>query len=127
MAAALTPGPRLSGARIHSNSWGGSSDAYTSNSAEIDSFVFNHPDCLVLFAAGNDGPDEGTIGAPATCKNCLAVGASQNDERGRVRGGGALKVFAMQGGGVWSAGWDATGASFGPQVRNAQCLAPSVS
>ena len=39
-----------------------------------------HPDALVLFAAGNDGdsdPPDGTVGSPATCKNCLAVGASQ--------------------------------------------------
>ncbi len=68
----------MAGARIHSNSWGGESNAYTSNAQEIDSFVHTHPDLLVLFAGGNDGDKgPGSIGEPATCKNCLAVGASQ--------------------------------------------------
>jgi hypothetical protein len=66
--------------------------------------VFNNPDCLVLFAAGNSGPEEGSVGAPATCKNCVAVGASQNDERGKVKGGGALKVFVEAGDGSWAGG-----------------------
>jgi hypothetical protein len=33
---------------------------------------------------GNDGDEEEaahTVGSPATCKNCLTVGASQSDER----------------------------------------------
>jgi subtilisin family serine protease len=75
------------GARIHSNSWGCATadDApfactvYSSQARAIDDFVHKNPDYLVLVAAGNDGllADGYTIGAPATCKNCLAVGAVQ--------------------------------------------------
>jgi hypothetical protein len=60
---------------------------------QVDSFVAAHPDALVLFAAGNDGdldPPDGTVGSPATCKNCLAVGASQvrwPPSRRRLTGG----------------------------------------
>lgn len=67
------------GARLHSNSWGETRDMYTWNSQQIDWFSWQHQDFLALFAAGNSG-DEGlfTIGAPATAKNCLTVGASSS-------------------------------------------------
>jgi serine protease AprX len=77
------------GARIHSNSWGCATDEdqpfscnyYSSQAKNIDDFVYNHPDFLVLVAAGNDGAlaYSHTIGDPATCKNCLAVGATQSN------------------------------------------------
>lgn len=67
-----------SGARIFSNSWGANHNAYTFHAMEIDKFVYFHDDFLVLFAAGNNGPGEGTIGSPATFKNGIAIGASQN-------------------------------------------------
>jgi subtilisin family serine protease len=39
-----------------------------------------HPDFLVVFAAGNsgsaDGSVAGTVSSPATCKNCLSVGST---------------------------------------------------
>jgi serine protease AprX len=66
------------GVRIHTNSWGGSAaGAYTSNSSEVDDFVWNHRDFIVCFAAGNDGIDSqgkgvidpGSVGSPATAKN----------------------------------------------------------
>jgi subtilisin family serine protease len=75
------------GARIHSNSWGCAPDeesplacnVYSSQAKNIDDFVHSNPDFLVLVAAGNDGAlnEAYTIGDPATCKNCLAVGATQ--------------------------------------------------
>jgi serine protease AprX len=41
--------------------------------------MWNHPDALVFFAAGNDGElGPGTVGSPATNKNGLAVGATLN-------------------------------------------------
>ena len=47
---------------------------------QVDAFVYEHPDMLVLIAAGNSGEDGVfSVGSPATCKNCIAVGASQND------------------------------------------------
>ena len=35
-------------------------------------------DFLVLVAAGNSGSEIKTIGAPATSKSCVAVGATEN-------------------------------------------------
>ena len=76
------------GARVHSNSWGCSSatpekpydcNIYDKNAMDIDDFVFKQNDFLVLVAASNDGliADDKTVGSPATCKNCLSVGATQ--------------------------------------------------
>ncbi|KAJ1479382.1 hypothetical protein T484DRAFT_1814488, partial [Baffinella frigidus] len=51
----------------------------------------------VLIAAGNSGAADdprGTIGSPATCKNCLAVGASQGDERDALKGEGSPILVA---------------------------------
>ncbi|MEU4745391.1 S8 family serine peptidase, partial [Actinosynnema sp. NPDC023658] len=76
------------GARVHTNSWGAAAGpgVYTANSAEVDEFTWNHPDLLVLFAAGNLGRDadqDGVVDAasvtsPGTAKNCLTVGATEN-------------------------------------------------
>jgi hypothetical protein len=76
------------GARVHSDSWGSDvSGEYTDRSRETDEFAWDHPDHLTVFAAGNAGSDgdgngvidPGTVGAPATAKNALAVGATEND------------------------------------------------
>ena len=78
------------GSRIHTNSWGCAipegappdfCNRYNSNAVEIDEFVAKHPDMLVLVAAGNDGAlaSSFTVGAPATCKNCISVGATVLD------------------------------------------------
>lgn len=95
------------GARIHNNSWGAATaSSYTINSEEVDQFVRNHPDMLILIAAGNEGTalkplksapgfvDWLSIGSPASCKNALTVGASRSD-----RGDGALS------GVTWGTGW----------------------
>ncbi|AKB85330.1 PGF-pre-PGF domain-containing protein [Methanococcoides methylutens] len=74
-------------ARIHTNSWGAAVYGnYTSGSRNLDIFAWEHPDMLILFSAGNDGEDTNSdgivdadsIGSPATAKNCLTVGASEN-------------------------------------------------
>ncbi len=66
------------GARIHTNSWGASVYGdYTTSSREVDEYVWNN-DMIILFAASNDGPTTGSIGAPGTAKNCITVGASEN-------------------------------------------------
>jgi serine protease AprX len=78
------------GARVHTNSWGSANPAshgdYTAYSSDVDAFMFTHRDMLVVFSAGNDGRDvgdgqiaEGSITPPATAKNCLTVGACEND------------------------------------------------
>ncbi len=71
----------LQGARIHSNSYGdrenfSPSDIYSDGSEAADAFMWDHPDFLLLFAAGNGGPGGSTIGSPATAKNVVAVGAT---------------------------------------------------
>ena len=64
------------GARVHSNSWGTTSSQYDYFSAEVDTFTYDHPDMLVVFAVGNLGEYGPFISSPATSKNGLAVGAS---------------------------------------------------
>lgn len=75
------------GARIHSNSWGHSANgAYNDAAEEVDEFVWDHPDMLIIYSAGNSGVDAdqnnvvdlGSVNPPGTAKNCLTVGASEN-------------------------------------------------
>ncbi len=76
------------GARIHTNSWGSPRNLgeYEMFASKTDEFIWNNPDMLILFAAGNSGEDanqdgridEGSIGSPGTAKNVLTVGASEN-------------------------------------------------
>ncbi len=77
----LTPLLQLSyhaGSRIFTNSWGSATSEYTFTSMELDKFVYFHDDYFILFANGNAGPNTMTVGSPATFKNGLSVGASQN-------------------------------------------------
>lgn len=80
------------GARIHNNSWSAVTNSeYTMSSEEVDEYVTDHKDMLVVIAAGNEGTgvqprnaDPGyvdwlSIGSPASCKNALTVGASRSD------------------------------------------------
>jgi subtilisin family serine protease len=87
MATLLDPSYK-DGARVHSNSWGSPRNLgeYDTFAARVDEYMWNHPEMLVLFAAGNSGEDknrdgridEGSVGSPATAKNVLTVGASEN-------------------------------------------------
>lgn len=89
------------GARVHSNSWGvpGSNGRYSANSREVDDFVWNHRDFVVCFSAGNDGTDKnrdgvidaGSVSDPGTAKNCITVGASENDRPSFKFTGGVTK------------------------------------
>jgi serine protease AprX len=76
------------GVRIHTNSWGSPDNGqYATTSREVDQFMFNHRDMLILFSAGNEGLDSNndgvidpdSIGSPGTAKNCLTVGATENN------------------------------------------------
>ncbi|MEO6325131.1 MAG: S8 family serine peptidase [Thermoanaerobaculia bacterium] len=80
------------GVRIHNNSWGAATPSqYTINAEEVDEFIHQHPDMLVVISAGNAGSaaasrkaqpgfvDWLSIGSPASCKNALTVGASRSD------------------------------------------------
>ena len=74
------------GARIHNNSWGRGGNRYDTGAQTADQFVWDHPDMLVVAAAGNGGIDRGADGlvdpgslySPATAKNVLAVGAAES-------------------------------------------------
>lgn len=89
------------GARVHNNSWGSvATSSYRINSREVDEYVHKQKDMLIVISAGNEGtaadPPLGvrntaagqvdwlSLGAPATAKNALTVGASRSD---RVAGG----------------------------------------
>ncbi len=76
------------GARIHNNSWGADvAGEYTSDSEDVDEFSWDNKDFLIVFAAGNAGVDSNfdgvidlySVGSPATAKNCISVGATEND------------------------------------------------
>lgn len=75
------------GARIHSNSWGAAvAGDYTTDSANTDDFIWDNKDFVITFSAGNEGVDANgdgvvdndSIGSPATAKNVITVGASEN-------------------------------------------------
>jgi subtilisin family serine protease len=78
---------------VHSNSWGAAAAGeYTSDSQKVDQFVWNYPNMVILFSAGNAGidangngyVDEDSLDAPGTAKNCITAGASDNE---RISGG----------------------------------------
>ena len=76
-------------ARIHTNSWGstGNFGVYDQQAHEVDQFVHEHRDMLICFAAGNEGVDHNgngqidpnSVTPPGTAKNCLTVGACENN------------------------------------------------
>lgn len=78
-------------ARISNNSWGGGNKGkYDVDAQEMDALVrdaqpahatFSAPgnqEMVIVVAAGNDGPEARTLGSPATAKNVISVGASEN-------------------------------------------------
>ncbi len=91
------------GARIHSNSWGDSDSInYTLNSQQIDTFMWNHKNMTILFAAGNEGNDSNSDGiidykslsSQASAKNSITVGASENNRStGGLNLGGACDTY----------------------------------
>ena len=77
------------GARTHTNSWGSSAASqqakYNSETEDVDDRAnyydryYNGAQGLtILFAAGNDGPNAGTVSPPATAKNVVSVGNHKN-------------------------------------------------
>ncbi|RME86130.1 MAG: hypothetical protein D6775_00900, partial [Caldilineae bacterium] len=83
------------GARIHTNSWGGPTGGtprfpryggYDTRAQQVDAMMWEHPDLLILFAAGNAGEDQDRDGvidldsmaSPGTAKNVITVGASES-------------------------------------------------
>lgn len=79
------------GARVSNNSWGANVNGdYDLDSQEYDALVRDaqptgstfpvagNQEMVIVFAAGNAGPAPGTVGAPASAKNVLTVGAAEN-------------------------------------------------
>ncbi len=127
------------GARIHSNSWGSDeAGAYTTDSQSVDSFIWNHKDMLITFSGGNAGIDSnsdgvidnGSIGAPATAKNALSVGASENDRQGHWECDTSLSYVTCTGqndiftwGGAWPSDYPANPIFSDVSAGNAQQMA----
>ncbi len=90
------------GARVHSNSWGSTSNLgdYTSDSKTIDDFMWNYTDFLVVFSAGNKGSGLNTVEFPSTSKNGLSIGATENyrvDKGGNADNIDELASFSSRG------------------------------
>lgn len=78
------------GARIHSNSWGDQQGFttnvptanYSPSARDVDAFVYNHPDFLVVFntgnASGNTYAPPYSLSAPGCAKNTLQVGGTRS-------------------------------------------------
>ncbi len=85
------------GVRVHNNSYGSQNpmNGYDSRSANIDDFIWQFPEYNVYYSAGNEGPEEKTLGGEgSTAKNTLAVGASSP---GWYEGGGDILYFSSRG------------------------------
>ena len=106
------------GARVHSNSWGYDSPEYTIDAREADEFTYDHDDFLIIVAAGNAGPNPSTVGSPATAKNIIAVGASENHPFSYPVGG-TVVVQIDQGGTAGFNGqqFEALAAAFGALLQ----------
>jgi hypothetical protein len=79
---------RTAGAHMHTNSWGSDvAGYYTSSSEDVDENSWDNKNFTILFSAGNAGVDSNADGIidlysldePATAKNCITVGASENN------------------------------------------------
>ncbi|MEI9959971.1 MAG: S8 family serine peptidase [Limisphaerales bacterium] len=79
------------GARVSNNSWGADTagdydvdaqtyDALVRDAQPAGSEVPNsgNQGMVIVFAAGNAGPDAATVGSPGTAKNVISVGAAEN-------------------------------------------------
>jgi subtilisin family serine protease len=78
-------------AKIFNCSWARRFGAgYDSAAFTLDRFIHQHPDVLVVVAAGNEGSindagevELGSVGSPAVAKNVLTVGACGSDRNGQ--------------------------------------------
>ena len=75
------------GSRVHTNSWGSPvSGMYTTTSMQADMSALEHDNLVIMFSAANEGTDgdgdgkidEDSMGSPATAKNVISIGASEN-------------------------------------------------
>ncbi len=80
------------GATLYNLSWGDAAQgAYTDDCFETDLYLREAPQAVIVCAAGNDGTDRdgnrridsGSLYAPASAKNTLAVGATEGPLQGQ--------------------------------------------
>lgn len=125
------------GARIHSDSWGSDAQGdYTADSANLDDFIWDNPDMTITTSAGNAGVDvngDGIVdsdstGSPATAKNVVTVGASENDRAGDYSCDSGLSgcngqndVFTY--GAAWPSDYPADPIASDPSAGNAEQMA----
>lgn len=87
------------GARVNSNSWGGThTNIYTDSARQHDAYVWEHRDFTILRSAGNTGPS-GLIRPEAVAKDIITVGSSINDGSGNTENlaGGSTRGPAADG------------------------------
>ena len=77
---------RVQGASVHNNSWGDNEEVapplqsnYSARSQDVDRYIWEHRDFLIVYAAGNSGAGnaEFSVGSPSTNKNGLSIGSSR--------------------------------------------------
>ncbi|MEO7431646.1 MAG: S8 family serine peptidase [Dokdonella sp.] len=75
------------GARISSNSWGltvppttydDGDQSYDAGVRDADPVASGNQEMIYIFSAANDGPGAATVSSPASGKNVITVGASEN-------------------------------------------------
>ncbi len=69
---------RDAGVRVSTNSWGVDGNQYDTLAFFADRMVWNHPDFVLVFSAGNAGPYPKSLASPGTAKNVITVGASED-------------------------------------------------
>jgi hypothetical protein len=90
------PAASSAGVRVHSNSWGCRGiTSYTHKALEVDEYMYDHPEFLVVAAAGNDGMlGMDSVGSPGASKNALTIGASAQNHNDLIYFSGRGKSFA---------------------------------
>ncbi|MBC9784496.1 S8 family serine peptidase [Heliobacterium chlorum] len=78
-------------AHIHVDGWGTPGNKYNRIARETDRFLNRYTDLLVIFGAGNGGPQPNSLTCEANSKNALVVGASSS-----VRPAGSLLTTEPQ-------------------------------
>jgi uncharacterized repeat protein (TIGR01451 family) len=89
------------GARVSNNSWGADTAGdYDADAQSYDSLVRDaqpsgsavpntgNQEIVIVFAAGNAGPDSTTVGSPGTAKNVIVAGAAENVHSHSTANGG---------------------------------------
>jgi len=97
----LQSGAYHDGARVSNNSWGAAVDGlYDVDAQEYDALVRDaqpsgspfptagNQQMVLVFAAGNEGPNSQTLSTPGTAKNVITVGAAENVRSLSVANGG---------------------------------------